>query len=112
MVTVNTSAKGYRTMTHERTNSMSDLQVPSSPPPPFGRRAYGRQRRMSPQIVARNIAESIIAHRQRGEDRPISFYTDRPDTQALVQAKLEAMALAADEAMDEVAPPPERVGTP
>jgi hypothetical protein len=65
---------------------------------------------MSPQIVARNIAESIIAHRQRGEDRPISFYTDRPDTQALVQAKLDAMVLAADEAMDEVAPPPDRLG--
>jgi hypothetical protein len=91
-------------------NPTSALQVPSSPPPRFGRRAYGRQRRMSPQTVARNMAESILAHRQRGEDRPISFYTDRPDTQALVQAKLEAMALAADEAMDEVTTPPNRLG--
>ena len=97
-------------MTHERTNSTSILQVPSSPPPQFGRRAYGRQRRMSPQIVARNIAESIIAHRQRGEDRPISFYTDHPDTQALVQAKLDALAMSADEAMDEVATSPDRLG--
>ena len=97
-------------MTPERTNSMSDLQVPSSPPPPFGRRAYGRQRRMSPQTVARNIAESILTNRQRGEDRPISFYTDHPDTQALVQAKLDAMALAANEAMDEMATPPDRLG--
>ena len=91
-------------------NSTSDLQVPSSPPPQFGRRAYGHQRRMSPQIVARNIAESIIAHRQRGEDRSISFYTNDPDTQALVQAKLDAMALAADEAMVEVATPLDRLG--
>ena len=97
-------------MTHEASSSTSVLQSP--PPPRFGRRAYGRQRRMSPETVARNIAESIIAHRQRGEDRPISFYTDRPDTQALVQAKLDAMALAADEAMDEVAPPPDRLGRP
>lgn len=79
-------------------DSTSDPQVSSFPPPRFGRRAYGRQRRMSPQTVARNIAESIIAHRQRGEDRPISFYTHDPDTQALVQAKLDSMALAADEA--------------
>ena len=93
-------------------NPTSVLQVPSSPPPQFGRRAYGRQRRMSPHIVARNIAESILTNRQRGEDRPISFYTNRPDTQALVQAKLDAMALAADEAMDEVAHPPDRLGRP
>jgi hypothetical protein len=52
----------------------------------------------------------MIAHRQRGEDRPISFYTNDPDTQALVQAKLGAVALAADEAMDEVATPPNRLG--
>ena len=79
-------------------NPTSALQPSSTPRRQFGRRAYGHQRRMSPQIVARNIAESIIAHRQRGEDRPISFYTHDPDTQALVQAKLDSMALAADEA--------------
>jgi hypothetical protein len=67
---------------------------------------------MSPDIIARNIAESIIAHRQRGEDRPISFYTSDPATQALVQAKLDAMALASDETMDEVAHPPDRLGRP
>jgi hypothetical protein len=93
-------------------NPTSALQVPSSSPQQFGRRAYGHQRRMSPDIIARNIAESIIAHRQRGEDRPISFYTDRPDTQALVQARLDAMALATDEAMDEMVPPPDRLGRP
>jgi hypothetical protein len=67
---------------------------------------------MSPDTIARNIAESICTHRQLGEDRPISFYTPDPDTQARVQAKLDAMALAADEAMDEMATPPDRLGRP
>lgn len=81
-------------------NSTSVLQTspPFSSPPQFGRRAFGRQRRMSPQTVARNIAESIIAHRRIGQNRPISFYTDHPDTQALVQARLDAYAFSADEA--------------
>jgi hypothetical protein len=65
---------------------------------------------MSPDIIARNIAESILAHRQRSEDRSISFYTSDPATQALVQAKLDAMALAADEAMDEAPHPPDSLG--
>jgi hypothetical protein len=47
---------------------------------------------MSPQIIARNIAESILTHRQLGQDRPISFYTDNPELQAMVQARLEATA--------------------
>jgi len=59
-----------------------------------GRRAFGWQRRMSPQILARNIVESIITHRQLGQDRPISFYTSNPHLQALVQARLEAEATA------------------
>ena len=91
-------------------NLTSNLQVPSSPPPQFGRRAFGWQRPTSPQILARNIAESIHTHRQLGEDRPISFYTDDADTQALVQAKLEAMALAANEARDEAATPQDSLG--
>jgi hypothetical protein len=65
---------------------------------------------MSPHIVARNIAESILKNRQRGEDRSISFYTSDPATQALVQAKLDVMALAADEAMDEAPHPPDSLG--
>jgi len=89
-------------------NPTSVLQVPSSPAPQFGRRAYGWQRRMSPQIVARNIAESILKHRQLGEDRPVSFYTHDPHTQALVQAKLDSMALAADEAQ-QPGPPYRRI---
>ena len=112
-VTVKPSAKGSHTMTaHNVPNSTSALQVVSSPPQQFGRRAYGRQRRMSPDTVARNIAESIVTHRQLGDDRPISFYTQDADTQALVQAKLDAMALAADAAMDEMPPPPDRLGKP
>ena len=82
-------------MTTERLpNSTSVLQTSavSSAPPRFGRRAFGRQRRMSPQIIARNIAESILTHRQLGQDRPISFYTDNPELQAMVQARLEATA--------------------
>ena len=95
-------------------NKVSDptsaLQPSSTPQAQFGRRAYGRQRRMSPQTIARNIAESILAHRQRGEDRPISFYTSDAATQALVQIKLKAMALTAHESRDEVATPPDRLG--
>jgi hypothetical protein len=98
-------------MTSEKVpNSTSALQVPSSPPPRFGRRAYGHQRRMSPQIVARNIAESILKNRQRGEDRPISFYTSDPTTQALVQAKLDAVGAEANTATDATASPPASLG--
>ena len=77
-------------------NSTSVLQTSavSSAQPRSGRRAFGRQRRMSPQTLARNIAESILTHRQLGQDRPISFYTDNPELQALVQARLEAIATA------------------
>ena len=82
-------------MTTERLpNSTSVLQTSpvSSKQPRFGRRAFGSQRRMSAQTLARNIAESIITHRQLGQDRPIRFYTHNPHLQALVQARLEADA--------------------
>ena len=77
----------------------SVLQLPSASPvqPQFGRRAYGSHRRMSQATVARNIVESIIMHRQQGQDRPISQYTHDPDTQALVQAELDALVMAFDE---------------
>ena len=84
-------------MTTERLpNSTSVLQTSavSSAQPRSGRRAFGRQRRMSPQTLARNIAESILTHRQLGQERPISFYTDSPQLQAMVQAPLEATATA------------------
>ena len=61
-----------------------------SPSPPFGRRAYGHQRRRSPQTLACHIAESILTHRNLGQDRDISGYTTDPDLQALVQAQLDA----------------------
>ena len=79
-------------------NSKSVLQPDSAlPPQQLGRRAYGHQRRMSQATIARNIAESIITHRELGDNRPISQYTDDPNTQALVQAQLESLALAAGE---------------
>ena len=84
-------------MTHVKvSDTQSTLQPSSVPsaPPRFGRRAFGRQRRMSPQILARHIAESIITHRQLGQDRPISFYTGNPELHALVHARLEATATA------------------
>lgn len=83
---------------HKVSDSLSDLQVTVSHPLQFGPRAFGPQRPTSQATVVRNIAESIITHRQLGQDRPISFYTRNPDTQALVQAKLDALALSAHEA--------------
>ena len=52
---------------------------------------------MSQKTVVRNIVESIITHRQQGQDRPISQYTHDPETQALVQAELDALVMAFDE---------------
>lgn len=76
----------------------------------MGRRAYGPQRRMSPHIVSRNISESIVTHRNLGDDRPISFYTHDPNTQALVQAKLATLEGKADEAQLTMANPPHLAG--
>ena len=80
-------------------NSTSVLQHSSALPvqPQFGRRAYGSHRRMSQKTVVRNIVESIITHRQQGQDRPIGQYTHDPETQALVQAELDALVMAFDE---------------
>ena len=91
-------------------NSTPALQLSTTSPPPLGRRAFGRQRPMSPDIVARNIAESITAHRDLGHDRPISFYTHDPHTQALVQAKLDAMESETDAARPTMITPPHLVG--
>ena len=99
-------------------NKISDPQSVLQPsfvacaPPRSGRRAFGWQRRMSPDIIARNIAQIICAHRQLGDHRPIRFYTLNPDTQTRVQAKLEAMALAPDAAMNDMATPPDHLGKP
>ena len=81
-------------------NSLSVLQ-PSSvlPAQQFGRRAFGRQRRMSRATVARNIVDSILTHRQLGQDRPITFYTYDPATQDLAQDLLDALVMTADEAV-------------
>ena len=87
-------------MTYETVSeSPSVLQLPSALPvqPQFGRRAYGSHRRMSQETVVRNIVESIIIHRQHGQDRPISQYTHDPETQAQVQVQLDALVMAFDE---------------
>lgn len=67
--------------------------------PQFGRRAFGPQRRMSQTTLVRNVVESIIEHRQLGQYRSPSFYTHDSDTQALVQDKLEALAIVSSGAM-------------
>ncbi len=41
----------------------------------YHRKAFGPQRRTSRQALARSIAASIIAARPRGEQRPITTYT-------------------------------------
>ncbi len=98
-------------MTYDRVpNPTSDLQVTVSHPLQFGRRAYGCHRRMSQATVVRNIVESIITHRQLGQDRPISHYTPEPDTQALVKTQLDALVVAVDEAAQAMLNPPDLLG--
>jgi hypothetical protein len=84
-------------MTHDSVPDSTPVPQtsPFSSPLHLGRRAFGRQRRMSPQTLARNIAESILKHRQLGQHRPISFYTANPELQALVLAQLDGTAVAA-----------------
>lgn len=97
-------------------NSASVLQIlpPLPDQPQFGRRAFGRQRRMSQATVVRNIVESILTHRELGQDRLASFYTPDPETQALVQAKLDSLDTKADTnaAMRTMVNPPDLMGIP
>ena len=99
-------------MTPERTNSMSALQHSSalSAQSQFGRRAYGCHRRMSQATVVRNIVDSIITHRQQGQDRPISFYTPDSETQAQVKDQLDMLVMAVDEAAQDMLNPPGPLG--
>ena len=98
--------------TQNVSDSTSVLQHSSASPvlPQFGRRAYGCHRRMSQATVVRNIVESIIMHRQQGQDRPISHYTLDPDTQALVQVELDALVMAFDETAQAMLNPPGLLG--
>ncbi len=56
------------------------------------RKAFGPQRRTSRQALARSIAASILAARQRGEQRPITTYTQHEETIRLVKEQLAAAA--------------------
>ncbi len=58
----------------------------------YHRKAFGPQRRRSRQALARDIAASILAARQRGEQRPITTYTQHEDTIRLVEEQLAAAA--------------------
>ncbi len=60
----------------------------------YHRKAFGPQRRTSRQALARSIAASILAARQRGEQRSITQYTQQVETIQLVEAQLAAAARA------------------
>jgi hypothetical protein len=58
----------------------------------YHRKAFGPHRRRSHQALARDIAASILAARQRGEQRPITTYTQHEETIRLVEEQLAAAA--------------------
>ena len=58
----------------------------------YNRKAFGPHRCTSRQALARDIAASILAARQRGEQRPITTYTQHEETIRLVEEQLVASA--------------------
>ena len=58
----------------------------------YHRKAYGPHRRSSRQALARDIAASILAAQQMGEQRPITRYTQCAETIRLVEEQLAAVA--------------------
>jgi hypothetical protein len=58
----------------------------------YHRKAFGPQRRRCRQALARDIAASILAAWERGEQRPITTYTQHEDTIRLVEEQLVAAA--------------------
>ncbi len=58
----------------------------------YHRKAFGPQRRSSRQALARDIVASMLAAQQRGEQRPITFYTQQAETIRLVEEQLAADA--------------------
>ena len=58
----------------------------------YHRKAFGSHRRRSRQALARDIAASILAAQQRGEQRPITIYTQHEETIRLVEEQLAAAA--------------------
>ena len=57
-----------------------------------GRQAFGPSRKVSKQRQAQYIAESIMAHAQRGWQRHVKEYTPDVETQQLVTALLQQAA--------------------
>lgn len=55
------------------------------------RRAYGSHRVMTSEQRARNIAESILLHREEGRERTMADYgiDEKPEMVALVEAILQ-----------------------
>jgi hypothetical protein len=62
----------------------------------YHRKAYGPHRSRSRQALAEDIAASILAAQQRGEHRPITWYTHQAETIRLVE---QALVAAADEGL-------------
>ena len=58
----------------------------------YHRKAYGPHRWRSRQALARDIAASIVAARQRGDRRPITRYTQDEETTRLVEVQLAEAA--------------------
>ena len=56
----------------------------------YHRKAFGPHRRRSQQALARGIAASILAAQQRGEERPITNYTQCAEMIRLVEEQLAA----------------------
>jgi hypothetical protein len=58
----------------------------------YHRKAFGPHWRHSRQALARDIAASILAAQRRGEQRPITTYTQHEETIRLVEEQLAAAA--------------------
>ena len=73
----------------------------------YHRKAYGPHRCTSRQAFARDIAASILAARQQGEQRPVTSYTQHTETIRLVEEQLAAAARDRQQAQEgEHAPTP------
>ena len=71
----------------------------------YHRKAFGPQRRSSRQALARSITASILAARQRGEQRPITTYTQHEETIRLVEEQLTAAARDSQPAQEDESDP-------
>ncbi len=71
----------------------------------YHRKAFGPQRRSSRQALARDIAASMLAAKQRGEHWPITFYTQQAETIRLVEEQLAAAACDSQPAQEGAAAP-------